>query len=112
MTSARSASFSRGRRAQPVVPRLTSAPECRRKSYFICSGKPGKRFIWLARCTVSRQWLRARRRKYMGAPGGVKADRGTGSSRSRVANHSGGGGDDDIRDKLAAPVRRISWPVL
>jgi hypothetical protein len=44
-----------------------------------------------------------RSRKYMGVPGGVKVDRGSGSSRSRAANQSVGRGDDDIPDKLAAP---------
>src|ERR1017187_10715052 len=54
----------------------------------------------LARCTVSGEWLRVRSRKYIGAPGGVKIDRGTGSSQSRAVNQSVGGGDD-IPDKLA-----------
>src|ERR1035437_51544 len=40
----------------------------------------------------------------MGAPGGVKVDRGTDSSRSRSVNQSVGIGDEDIPDKLAAPV--------
>jgi len=63
ITSARSAWFSCGRRAQPVVRRFTNAPECCKKSYFIWSGRSGYRFIWLARCIVSRQWLRVRSRK-------------------------------------------------
>src|ERR1035437_1281942 len=50
----------------------------------------------------------------MGAPGGVNVDRGTGSSRSRAVNQSGGGGDDDIPDKLAsaAPLGSHEDPFL
>jgi|SRR5674476_660594 hypothetical protein len=44
----------------------------------------------------------------MGAPGGVKADRGCDSSRSRVVNHS----SDDISDKLATTWPRHSHVVV
>src|ERR1035437_3633076 len=44
----------------------------------------------------------------MGAPGGVKADRGCDSSRSRVGNHS----SDDISDKLATTWPRHSHVVV
>src|ERR1035441_1621247 len=44
----------------------------------------------------------------MGAPGGVKADRGCDSSRSRVVNHS----SDDISDKLATAWPRHSHVVV
>src|ERR1035441_4634234 len=44
----------------------------------------------------------------MGAPGGVHPDRGCDSSRSRAVNQSGGG-DDDIPDKLAAPMLVPPW---
>src|ERR1017187_1362259 len=66
----------------------------------------------LARCTVSGEWLSVRSRKYMGAPGGVKVDRGSDSSRSRAAKQSVGGGGDDIPDKLATPIRQPGRPPL
>src|ERR1017187_1049915 len=44
----------------------------------------------------------------MGAPGGVKADRGCDSSRSRVVNHS----SDDLSDKLATAWPRHSHVVV
>src|ERR1035437_6689070 len=44
----------------------------------------------------------------MGAPGGVKADRGCDSSRSRVVNHS----SDDISNKLATAWPRHSHVVV